>query len=113
VGITLEQHEESSVIRLEGAIDIASASELKKQLLQALGASREVCVALEKATDLDVTTVQLLWAAGREAKVSGVGFALMGHVPEPVTSALTHAGLEITAHQETEARQGGVDSCQP
>ena len=33
MGVTLEQGEESSVIRLEGAIDINAAAELKKALL--------------------------------------------------------------------------------
>lgn len=113
MGITLEQSEESSMIRLEGAVDIASAAELKKLLLQALGSGHEVRIALDGVTDLDVTAVQLLWAARREAKVLGVKFTFAEQVPESVTSTLAHAGLEIFATTENDSQAKEVDSCQP
>ena len=94
MGITLEQSEESSVIRLEGAIDIACAAELKTIFLDALTSGNPVGVALDGCTDLDVTAVQLLWAAEREARALSVSFALSGPVPEPVWAALKDAGFE-------------------
>jgi len=101
VSITLEQMESLSVIHLEGAIDIASAAELKALLLKALGGGGEVRVSIdkldkqEKATSLDVTAVELLWAAGREAKKSGTGFSLAGQAPGEVSAALADAGLDL------------------
>lgn len=97
--VTLEQNDTVSVIRLEGAVDIGSAGELKTLLVQALepggdGAGKEVRVALAGATDLDVTAVQLLWAAERKARAAAVAFALESGLPEPVMSALTHAGFQ-------------------
>jgi anti-anti-sigma regulatory factor len=92
--VTLEQGEAQSVIDLEGAIDIACATELKKVLLQALESGRAVRVAVEHATDLDVTAVQLLWAAGREAKGLGLEFTLAGTMPEEISATLADAGLE-------------------
>jgi len=94
VGINLDQSENSSVIRLEGAIDISAAAEFKKLLLQACGAGKEVRVALDGATDLDVTAVQLIWAARRWAERAGVDFTLSGAPPESVLSALGFAGLQ-------------------
>ena len=49
---------------------------------------------LERATELDVTTVQLLWAAEREARASGRGFTFAGRVPEEISAAMADAGLE-------------------
>ena len=94
MGIALEQSKQSSVIRLEGAIDIAAAAEFKKLLLQACRSGKEVRVALDGATDLDVTAVQLIWAARRSAEGTGVAFTLSGSVPESVSSALGYAGLQ-------------------
>jgi anti-anti-sigma regulatory factor len=94
VGIALKQSKRSSEIRLEGAIDIAAAAELKKLLLRACGSGKAVRVALDEATDLDVTAVQLIWAARRSAEGAGVAFALSGAVPESVSSALGYAGLQ-------------------
>ena len=92
--IALEQAETQNVIRLEGAIDISSAAELKTLLQQALGAGKEVHLSLEHATALDVTAVQLLWAAGRQAKGTGIEFTLVGPVPEEISTALGDAGFE-------------------
>jgi anti-anti-sigma regulatory factor len=82
------------VIRLEGAIDIAAAAEFKKLLLQACGSGKEVRLALDGANDLDVTAVELIWAARRAAEGAGVTFALSGALPESVLSALGYAGLK-------------------
>ena len=81
------------VIRLEGEIDIASARELKDALLEALGAKGEARISLGMATGMDVTAVQLLWAAEREAQASGMVLALDGPVPEAVGATLRQAGF--------------------
>ena len=95
MSITLEQTESLSVIHLEGAIDIASAAELKEALLKALEGGGEVRVSLDKLTGLDVTAVELLWAAGREAKKAGAAFSLVGQAPGEVLAALADAGLDL------------------
>jgi anti-anti-sigma factor len=94
VPVTLDQSEAVCLVRLEGEIDIASAAELKKVLLEALASGRELRVDLERAAELDVTALQLLWAAEREARRSGVGFTLAGRVPEAISAAAGDAGFE-------------------
>jgi 16S rRNA U1498 N3-methylase RsmE len=54
-------------------------------------------VALDGATELDVTAVQLLWAARRQAQVSAVSLAFTGKAQEQVTSALRQAGFADAA----------------
>ena len=92
--VTLDQSEAVCLVRLEGEIGIASAAELKKLLIEALASGRELRVDLERAAELDVTALQLLWAAEREARGSGVGFALAGRVPEAISAAAGDAGFE-------------------
>jgi anti-anti-sigma factor len=94
VGIIVEQSKNSSVIRLEGTIDIAAAAEFKKSLLQSLGSGNEIRIALDGATDMDVTAVQLIWAARRAAEGTGLAFSLSFAVPASVSSALGKAGLQ-------------------
>ncbi len=79
---------------MEGEINIAAAAELRNVLLQALASEKEVRVDLERATELDVTAWQLLWAAERGARGSGRGFALAGRLPEEILAAAMDAGLE-------------------
>jgi len=92
--VTLEQNDGMSTIRLEGPIDIASARELKALLIEALQTGRAVRVALEETADLDVTAMQLLYAARRAAKASGVTIEFQGQARERISAALANAGLE-------------------
>lgn len=102
MGAVVEQNGETSLIRLEGAIDIGCAAELKALLVQAIQSgiqstiepSREVRVQQEAATDLDVTAAQLLWAAQREAKNAGVAFTFEGEMPDAAWAALANAGIQ-------------------
>jgi anti-anti-sigma factor len=91
--MTLAQREGMCLIRLQGELNVASAAELKKLLLDALASQREVQVDLENASELDVTAVQLLWAAERETRASGKRFSVAGKVPELIAVSLREAGF--------------------
>lgn len=103
MGIALDEKEESNLIRLEGAIDINCAAELKSSLLTSLASGRGVSVLLSGVTYLDVTAVQLLWAAEREAKASAVQFTFVGQLPQQVVDDLASAGFEKLAFQQQQA----------
>jgi anti-anti-sigma regulatory factor len=66
---------------------------LKTVLLRALGACKDLSISVEAATYLDVTAVQLLWAAGEQARRSGVGFHIIGGLPEAIAAGLADAGF--------------------
>ncbi len=93
MAITLDENELRIVVALEGTIDVSSASELKATLLKALGVGKEVCISLDAATYLDVTAVQLLWAAERQARESGAAFQFSKHSSDLVTITLAQAGF--------------------
>lgn len=97
MSVTLETSETGSRIALEGAIDIAAAGDLKAALLAAIEAGRPVEVALEQTSYLDVTAMQLLWAAGRAAQRAGVKLEPEGRLPEPVQKVLAEAGIQLFA----------------
>jgi ABC-type transporter Mla MlaB component len=100
LGISIEQSEESRMICLEGSIGIDSAAELKSTLLDALKSGLAVNISLDRCDHLDVTAIQLLWAAGREAKASGTAIAFRGQVSEKISAALCGAGFEAFAITE-------------
>ncbi len=100
--VTFDRSAMPAVIRLEGDIDIASAGKLKEVLLEALASQGAARIALETATGMDVTAVQLLWAAEREARRSGVVLALEGPVPETLRAMLRQAGFERFPFAEPE-----------
>jgi ABC-type transporter Mla MlaB component len=73
VPVALEQHESQWLIRLEGQVTLASAAELKKLLLECLPAGKGLKLDLDRADEIDITVLQLLWAVAREAKGAGAG----------------------------------------
>jgi anti-anti-sigma factor len=95
MGITLDESGPQAVIGLNGEVDISSAAELKALLLRALNSGKKVRVSLDKTTVLDVTAVELLWAAEREGNKAGVGFSLAGPALAEVSAALSVAGLDL------------------
>ena len=95
VAVTLAQVETTCLLRLEGEVNIFSASELKKALMEALETGKDLRLDLESATDLDATTLQLLWAAGHEASQAGKRFGVVGPIPEYVLHTFNDAGMEM------------------
>ncbi|WP_420239992.1 STAS domain-containing protein [Telmatobacter bradus] len=81
-------------IRLEGAVDIAVASELRQALLDGLehGGLR---LTLAAGTALDVTAVQLLCAAGSQARSMGRRCELVGTLPEALRLQLVADGFDV------------------
>jgi anti-anti-sigma factor len=93
MGIALQKSDAEHLVALEGTIDIACAAELKTLLLEALDSGAAVRVSLDAATYLDVTAMQLLWAAAQQARRSGQQFQFSSPPPEPVSAALLDAGF--------------------
>ena len=94
MSLALSQEAEGTMIRLDGLLDITTAGALKAELLEAIKAGSAISVAVDTATDLDVTAVQLLWAANREAKRAGIKFAVVGKWREPVQAFLKSMGMD-------------------
>jgi anti-anti-sigma regulatory factor len=86
------QHEPRWSIRLEGEITLACAAELKKLLLGWLVAGKDLELDLEGATEIDVTILQLLAAAGSEAVRRSVRIG--GRASQVVLSAARDAGFD-------------------
>lgn len=96
MSVDLSRDVECCRIQLDGAIDISCAADLKTSLLQALETGQEICVSLERVTELDVTAVQLLWAAGHDARQRGLEFRVT-QPPAPICRSLEEMGLEVPA----------------
>jgi anti-anti-sigma factor len=89
----LNENDAVPLIRLDGEVDIESASELKGLLLKALAAGKGLRINLEKATGLDIAVMQLLVATERDVAKSNTRFSLEGQVPDEISVALAHAGF--------------------
>ena len=80
-------------VRLQGEIGIVCAPELKEALIRALASGRAVSVVLDDAKELDVTAIQLLWAAVRDARGDDVALAIEGNSVELLARGAREMGL--------------------
>jgi anti-anti-sigma regulatory factor len=96
MGIVLQTVNESSVIALEGAIDISSATELKAALLAAISTGKDVSLSINEDTAIDITAFQLLWAVKQAAIARGYSVTFSGQMPQTAIGLLKDAGLEVT-----------------
>lgn len=87
----MERHDGHPLIRLEGECTLTSAAELKSLLLEGLAAGGDLRLDLEGAEEIDITIMQLLWAAGREARRAGSAIAIA--VSEAAGRAAREAGF--------------------
>ena len=86
-----EENETHCFIRLDGEITIAVAAQLKDVLLQSIASGKEMRLNLERATRLDASIYQLLWAAERATHQSGRKICLDGTIPEAVLKTFKYA----------------------
>jgi anti-anti-sigma regulatory factor len=94
VPFTLEQSGELCEIRASGVVNIAGAADWKQCLLQALASGKEILLRLEMGSEMDVTALQLLWAAEREARALARRFTVARPIPEEVAITVKNAGFE-------------------
>ncbi|MEO8596778.1 MAG: STAS domain-containing protein [Candidatus Solibacter sp.] len=67
----LQKHGTETLVRLSGEATVGSAAALKAELLEALASGGDVQVDLQGVEAVDLATMQLIWAAAREAAAGG------------------------------------------
>jgi anti-anti-sigma factor len=101
---TIEEQEERAVLRLSGDVNVAGAAELKQFLVQAFSTGKGVQLDLSGATSLDISAIQLLWAAARHAEKTKTALTATPIVPEGLKNGVRDAGFEdFPVAIETEA----------
>jgi anti-anti-sigma regulatory factor len=82
---------EATVLKVSGEMTMAHADELKTAFLKAIDTYASVQVDLEKATNIDLTAMQILCAAHRYAtkkdRIFAFAFPPRGNIRDTVTAA--------------------------
>lgn len=88
---------DAATIRLEGDVGISCAAALRQLLMEALssdrGANHTTRISLAKITTIDITAVQLLWAAERESRRSGQPLSAVDSWPAAIVELLHGTGF--------------------
>jgi anti-anti-sigma regulatory factor len=93
--VILDRSTTPPVIDLQGEVNIRCAAELKDLLIQTLALAGPLHIDLSAIKEIDITAIQLLWAAEREARKAGKEFLFVGTIPEIILAIVNHAGLRL------------------
>ena len=85
---------ESRLVRLEGDLTVETSAQLKQLLVDALLSQGDLELELTNVTTIDVTALQLFWAAAQEAKRAGKAVSIRGPLPDSVNRSIAESGLE-------------------
>ena len=90
-------------LELEGEVTIALAAQLKRELCAAVDMGRAIAVSLEGVSMLDITAIQLLWAAARHARMAGCKFTFVSSLSNTLVAGLSEAGIPVAFLLEGES----------
>lgn len=97
--------ENMRVITPTGGMTVDRAEEIKQEILSTLNAVDRVIVNMSHVDEVDLSFIQILLAAEKEARALGKEFRLSGDVAESVRSAFLTGGFsrsECATGQELE-----------
>ncbi len=83
----------SRVLDWQGSITIERIAEMKKEVQEALDQTDLLYIRLDKMEKIDVSAVQLLYAAHYEAQKQNKEFKITGTIPEGLREKLTAGGF--------------------
>ena len=92
--------ENIKVISPEGVVGIDSCNDIRVQLLQAFDTANPVILNFAHIERVDLSFVQLLYAAVREARIRGIAFRMNGAVSAELGAYLVAGGFCTAAPQD-------------
>jgi anti-anti-sigma regulatory factor len=101
MGFTLEPVDGRCLVHLRDSVTVNCATELHGTLVEALASGKPVEIDFERATEVDVSAIQLLDAAAKSAESSGGTFTLSGILPDMIAKAFRLCGLDPFARPLT------------
>lgn len=81
------------VVNLAGSVTLSTVPDLKEKLLSSIDEKPLVYASLSQAEEIDLSGIQLLYAARRYALSKGKEFHLTGAVPETIAERLFRSGF--------------------
>lgn len=84
---------EERTIRPDGNLGIDRAALLRAEILDALASSRRVILDLEAVSDIDLSCLQVLYAARKSARTTSREFSIRGSLPPRTLDRLFASGF--------------------
>ena len=94
MSLMLETNPAGCLLRLDGEITVNCAAELHRLLVEATSLGREVAVSFTPQAEIDVSAIQLLYAARRDTERTGGAIRAEGDLPAQIQAAFHDVGID-------------------
>jgi len=91
-------NEDAVTVTCSGELCLPRAEEIRDRLLAALDQAQTVVIDVSQATEIDLSTIQLILAARLSAERRGVSLRLVSPANGPLAATLLAAGLTGDSH---------------
>lgn len=94
-----------NIVKWTGTAGIESAKKLQTELQKAINANQEIYLDLSELEDIDLTGIQLIIAAKKEAESSQKNFLLKGQIPHAIMEYVSGCGISLENFTEPAAEK--------
>lgn len=94
-----------NIVKWTGTAGIESAKKLQTELQKAINANQEIYLDLSELEDIDLTGIQLIIAAKKEAESSQKNFLLKGQIPQAIMEYVSGCGISLENFTEPAAEK--------
>ena len=88
-----DQNSAPKVLKPSGSLNVDRAAALQAEFSSALGEAAHVLVDFSEVEEIDLSVLQILYAARRSAAAAGKEFHLIGSIPSKVVKRLVACGF--------------------
>ena len=82
-------------VKWQGTAGIEQAHKLKDELIEAFKNHSEIRLDISKVEDIDITGIQMIIAARKEAEKDGKTFFITGRIPKAIKEFVTASSITL------------------
>ena len=90
--------DEAFTIKWTGTAGIEQAKNLQKNLLESFSGAEEVLLDISELEDIDITGIQLIVSARKEAEKQNKSFFISGKIPEIILDFTAGCGVSLSEY---------------
>ncbi len=82
-------------VKWRGTAGIEQAHKLRDEILEAFKKNPKVLLDISEVDDIDITGIQIIIAARREAEKKGNSFYIIGKIPKAIAEFITASSITL------------------
>lgn len=93
----------SEILKWQGTVGIEQAHAVSKELLSAINSSDDVRLDVSEVEDIDITGIQIIVSARKEADLQKKKFFITGKIPPAIEEFIIASSISLKDYAETGA----------